>query len=68
MKIEDKRSAERIATRLVGRHTVREVIGLLKPVQELILPAAQADQNPWLLNTPAGTTDLKSGTLRLYDP
>ena len=64
MKIEDKRSAERTATRLGGGRTVREVIGLLKPVQELILPAALADLNSWPLNTPSGTVDLKSGTLR----
>ena len=68
MKIEDKRSAERTATRLAGGRTVREVIGLLKPEQGLILTAAEADQNPWLLNTPAGTVDLKTGTLRRHDP
>ena len=68
MKIEDKRSAERTATRLAGGRTVREVSGLLKPEQGRILTAAEADQKPWLLNTPAGTVDLKTGSLRRHDP
>ena len=68
MKMEDKRSAERTATRLAGGRTVREVIGLLKHHQELILPAAMTDKDSWRLNTPTGTIDLKSGKLRKHDP
>ena len=67
-KIDDKRSAERAATRLASGRTVREVISLLKPVQELVLSAAEADQNPWQLNTPTGTVDLKTGMLKKNDP
>ena len=35
--IEDRNSAERIATRLASGRTVREVIGLLKSDQQLYL-------------------------------
>ena len=59
--IEDRNSAERIATRLASGRTVREVIGLLKSDQQLILSINDSDQNPWKLNTPSGTVDLKSG-------
>ena len=68
MKMEDKRSAERTATRLAGGRTVREVIGLLKPHQELIMPAAMTDKDSWMLNTPTGTVDLKTGKLNKHDP
>jgi len=68
MKMEDKRSAERTATRLAGGRTVREVIGLLKHHQELILPAAMTDKDSWRLNTPTGTVDLKTGKLNKHDP
>ena len=66
--IKDKRSAESTATRLAGGRTVREVIGLLKTDQEIIMPATEADLDPWKLNTPTGTVDLKSGKLNRNDP
>ena len=66
--IEDRNSAERIATRLASGRTVREVIGLLKSDQQLILSINDSDQDPWKLNTPSGTVDLKSGKISKHDP
>ena len=66
IKIKNKSSAERIATRLASGRTVREIMGLLKSEQGLILTAAEADKDPWQLNTPTGTVDLKTGTVHKH--
>jgi putative DNA primase/helicase len=53
------RGAEKIAS----AKTVYAVASLARTDRRLAATAAQWDDNPWLLNTPGGTVDLKTGEL-----
>jgi putative DNA primase/helicase len=49
---------------ITSAKTVREVESLARADRRLAATTDQWDRNPWLLNTPAGVVDLRSGQLR----
>ncbi len=60
----DKKKAEA----LVGSKTVGAVTSLARSDRRIAAAVGQWDADPWLLNTPAGTVDLHTGTLRPHKP
>jgi putative DNA primase/helicase len=60
--------AEAIAKGLRSAQTVANVVGLARSNPELAATVAAWDADPWLLNTPAGLVDLRTGALGPPDP
>lgn len=58
----------RIAAAVASARTVGAVERLAKSDRRLASTTEQWDVDPWLLNTPAGTVDLRTGGLRRHDP
>jgi putative DNA primase/helicase len=56
------------ATALTAAKTVAAVERLARSDQRLAASVDQWDADPWLLNTPDGVVDLKTGRLRPHDP
>jgi len=52
------------ASRLSSAQTVAAVERLARSDRRIAATVAQWDDHPWLLNTPAGIVDLRTGTLR----
>lgn len=52
--------------KLLSAKSVREMLFLARPA--LGVPMKAFDADPWLLNTPTGTVDLRSGELRAHNP
>ena len=52
------------AERLANRATSANVLSLARADRKLAATSDQWDANPWLLNTPNGTVDLRTGNLR----
>ena len=52
------------AERLANRATSANVLSLARADRKLAATSDQWDANPWLLNTPNGTVDLRTGSLR----
>jgi putative DNA primase/helicase len=67
MEISDEKLA-RLRRQLTSASTVAAVVKFAQGDQRLAMRADQWDANPWLLNTPAGTVDLKTGEIRPHDP
>lgn len=44
------------------------ILRLAQSMQELVVTAEDLDADPYLLNTPAGTYDLRTNTVRPHDP
>lgn len=66
-KTDDKNEAERIAAwaRTSQNETrLRAMLSLAEKLPGIALPYRDLDADPWLLGTPTGTVDLRSGTLR----
>lgn len=61
-----KKSAK-IRQRLLSKRTIEAVISLAKHDPAVIVTTDQWDNNNWLLNTPDGTVDLKTGVVRPHD-
>ena len=57
-----------IAAAVASAKTVSAVERLAKADRRLAATADQWDADPWLLNTPAGVIDLRSGKMRKHDP
>ena len=57
-----------MAKTLRSAQTVANVIGLARSNPEQVATVAQWDADPWLLGTPGGTVDLRTGTLRPARP
>ena len=55
---------EKWAKAIAGAQTVYGVTNLARADRKLAATVAQWDADPWLLSTPAGTVDLRSGALR----
>jgi putative DNA primase/helicase len=61
----DKRSTrERFARQLASGRTLREVERLVQRDARIVLDVTALDRNEYLLNTPAGTIDLRTGVMR----
>ena len=56
------------AERLANRTTSSNVAFLARADRRLAATTDQWDANPWLLNTPSGTVDLRTGNLRSCEP
>ena len=52
------------AQRVASAKTVAAVVTLARADRQIAAVTGQWDSDPWLLNTPAGTVDLKTGDLR----
>src|SRR5580658_7837208 len=66
--VASKCSNERIATAIASRKTITAVVSLARADRGIASDAGQWDRNPWLLNTPSGVVDLRSGKLLPHDP
>ena len=60
--------ANRVSKALASARTTREVAQLARTDRRLARTGAIWDADPWLLNTPGGTVDLKTGRLRPVGP
>ena len=60
----DVDQAEVLAKQLRSAPTVTNVVGLARSNEELVATVDQWDTDPFLLGTPAGTVDLRTGELR----
>ena len=58
----------RLAKALASAKTVAAVERLARSDRRLAATADQWDADPWLLNTPAGTVDLRTGSTREHRP
>ncbi len=58
---------QRAGERLSSAATVRAVVSLASGDPRLATIASAWDRDPWSLNTPAGTVDLRTGILRPHD-
>jgi putative DNA primase/helicase len=58
----------RIAVVLCGASKHRDVRHLLRFDSRITAPPEAFDSDPWLLNTPGGTIDLRTATMRTADP
>lgn len=61
-----KREAE--AKAVESAHTLSAVMRMLSSNRGLALPVEALDRDIWLLNTPAGTVDLRTGDIRAAQP
>lgn len=59
---------ESAAKKLRQADTVAKVVGLARSNQAQVATVDQWDADPWLLGTPAGTVDLRTGELRAARP
>ncbi|MFT3783819.1 MAG: phage/plasmid primase, P4 family [Nibricoccus sp.] len=64
--VDGREKAVREALVLEQAGHIRAMIDLAKSDRRLVLPAAELDSDPWLLNVSNGTLDLKSGKLRQH--
>jgi putative DNA primase/helicase len=56
--------AKHLARGLASAHTVADVERLLRSDRRIAATTEQWDADPWLLNTPGGSVDLRTGKLR----
>jgi putative DNA primase/helicase len=61
------KGARTTATRLESSRFVSGVERLARCDQSVVVPFERFDADPWLLNTPAGTVDLRTGAMRAHD-
>lgn len=59
---------DRTASILASAKTVAAVERLAKADRRLAATAEQWDRDPWILNTPGGVVDLKTGAMHPHDP
>lgn len=59
---------DRIAVSIASRKTVSAVVSLARADRNIAASVDQWDRDPWLLNTPTGTVDLRTGALRPHGP
>jgi putative DNA primase/helicase len=59
---------EKVAVSIASKKTIISVVGLARADRRIAATVDQWDANPWLLNTPSGTVDLRTGALRAHDP
>jgi P4 family phage/plasmid primase-like protien len=66
--IENKRTAAKIAHKVASAGSVAAVVNLARCDPRHATTQEQWDANPWILNTPGGMVDLKTGLLLPHDP
>lgn len=59
---------DKLAPALASAKTVYAIERLAKADRRLAATSDQWDGDPWLLNTPKGTIDLRAGRMRRHDP
>jgi P4 family phage/plasmid primase-like protien len=57
-----------MAQRLSTASKVTNVLQLARADRRLVVTPSDLDADPWVLNTPAGTVDLRTGALQPLDP
>jgi putative DNA primase/helicase len=60
----DYKKAEQEARRIEAAHTLFAVMSLVKANRSIAVDVSALDADPWVLNTPSGVIDLKTGELR----
>lgn len=55
-------------SRYTQRRKLEDILSLASHAQNLVITAAQLDQDAWLFNVENGTLDLRTGTLKEHDP
>ena len=58
----------KLAPALTSAKTIAAVVGLARSHRRLAATVAQWDADPWLLNTPGGAIDLRTGHMRPHRP
>ena len=58
----------RLEKTLKAGHTIASVVSLAATDQRIVMVPENWDQDKWLLNTPGGLVDLRTGELRTHDP
>ena len=66
--IEAAGEAPKLANGILSAKTIRAVESLARADARVAATTEQWDQDPWLLNTPGGVVDLRTGRLRPADP
>lgn len=59
---------ESVAKSIASGATVNAVVSLARSDRRMAATVDQWDADPWLLNTPGGMVDLRSGAMRPHDP
>jgi putative DNA primase/helicase len=62
-----RRAGKRRAHAIASAKTRAAVVSLVQSDERIAATADQWDSDPWLLNTPGGTIDLKTGRLRPHE-
>lgn len=65
---QEKREATTQARRLASAYTRDAVLKLVETDPRVVIRPEAFDADPWLLNTPAGILDLRTGQLGPHDP
>ena len=65
--IADARTATRTATKVASAQVIGAVLKIAQADRSIARTADIWDADPWLLNTPAGMVDLRTGTLSPHD-
>jgi putative DNA primase/helicase len=66
--IENKSAAAKIAHKVASAGSVAAIVNLARCDPRHATTQDQWDANPWILNTPGGMVDLKTGLLLPHDP
>jgi putative DNA primase/helicase len=53
---------------ILSNRTIHAVVSLARCDNRIAASVEQWDSDPWMLNTPSGTIDLKTGATRKHDP
>jgi putative DNA primase/helicase len=59
---------EKVATAVASARTVAAIVSLARADRKLAATVEQWDSDPWSLNTPAGTVDLRTSKMRPHRP
>jgi putative DNA primase/helicase len=54
--------------KLRSKHTIQAIEGLAQSDPRIAAKVDDFDQDPWMLNTPSGTIDLRTGKLQPHNP
>jgi P4 family phage/plasmid primase-like protien len=61
--VRDYKKVEQEARRIEAAHTLFAVMSLVKADRGIAVEVSALDADPWVLNTPAGVVDLKTGAI-----
>lgn len=66
--IENAKDAQRVATKVASAQVVSNVLRLSMPARAIARTTDDWDADPWLLNSPGGIVDLRTGECLPHDP